>query len=154
MQRLFFRQREQKGQREFGTLILAQTIRMQPVATTAGAGIVKRQAQIVAAQKPLKRPSRFRHLKHVAGSMLRLDAGGHRGLRFDGLLVEERPFLATRMKTVGAAGTERAGFGRLNLYEPAQRLETEFHHRVFVHAASAENHRVAVRRDWTSVQYS
>ncbi len=75
-------------------LILAQAIHVQAVAAAAGARVVEREAQIIAAEKPLKRAARFRNPEHVVRGMIRFDAGGDRGLRLDGLLVEQRAFLA------------------------------------------------------------
>ena len=123
LQRLHFRQRQQKGQRGFRALILAQPVHMEAVAAAAGAGIIQRQAQIIAAEKPLERAARFRHPEHVAGGVIRLDAGGNGGLRLDGLLVELRAFLAAREKSVRADGPERAGIRSLNFDQPAQRFE-------------------------------
>src|SRR6185437_2595919 len=74
LQRTFFRESEQKGQRGFGPLILAQSINVKPIAATAGAGIVKRHSQIVSTEEPLEGAARFRDPEHIARGMIRFDA--------------------------------------------------------------------------------
>ncbi len=100
---------EQEGQRGFGALILAQPVHVQAVATAAGGRIVERQAQIVPAEEPLERAARFRDPEHVARGLIRFDAGGNRGLGFDGLLVENArvPCRADKIRSSRWAGTSR-----------------------------------------------
>src|SRR6188768_3063078 len=104
-----FGQRDEKGQGGFGTLILAQPIHMQAVATAPGAGIVERKSQIISSEKPLERATRFRDPERVVRGVIGLDAGGYRRLRLDGLLVELRTFLAAPIKSIRPDGPEGAG---------------------------------------------
>ena len=94
LQRLHFREREQERQRGFAALILTQPVHMQPVAAAASGRVVEREAQIVPAQEPLERAPRLRHPERIARRLIRLDAGGNRDLRLDGLLVEDGAFPA------------------------------------------------------------
>src|ERR1035438_4661231 len=52
LQRLHFRERQQKGQRGLGALVLAQTVHVQAVPTTAGGRIVEGEAQVVSTEEP------------------------------------------------------------------------------------------------------
>src|ERR1051325_1727556 len=108
LQRLHLREREQKRERGLGALVLAQPIHVQTVAAATGGRIVKGESQIVAAEKPLKGTPRFRDPEGVARGLIGFDAGRNRGLGFYRLLIEERAFLSSRIKSIRTNGPKGA----------------------------------------------
>ena len=88
-------------------MVLTQPVHVQSVPAAAGGRIVEREAQIISTEKPFERAARFRNPEHVARGVIRFDAGGNRHLGFDGLLVEDRAFLAARIKPIRSNGPER-----------------------------------------------
>ena len=79
-----------EGQGRFGALVFVDAVVVQAVAAAAGAGIVERQAEIVAAQKPLEGALRLARPRSILRGAKGLEAGGDHGLRLHRLLVEVR----------------------------------------------------------------
>ena len=115
---------------------------MQTIAAAAGSGVVERKAQIVPTEKPLKCPTRFRDPEHIVRGVIRLDAGGNRHLRLNGLLVKDGAFIAARKESVRTDRAKRTGIRSLDFCQPAQSFEAGLQHRCVVQAVSTENHRV------------
>ena len=86
--KLHLRQRKQKGQGGFGSLVPVDPVYMQPIAAAAGLRRVEFQAQIVPADEPVKGALRLFVPPEVRRGAIGFQTGGDRGLRLDGLLVE------------------------------------------------------------------
>src|ERR1700690_926674 len=61
---------------------------MQAVTTSAGAGIVEGDLQVVVAEEPIERGPGFFAPARVFGDAIGLQIGGNGGAGFDGLLIE------------------------------------------------------------------
>ena len=110
LQRLHFREREQEGQRGLRPLVSGS--RGPRASRRDSRRWWSRRAASPRSLRP-RNHSKARRAsadpEPVAGGVIRLDAGGHRDLRLDGLLVEQRAFLAAPVESVRADGPEGAG---------------------------------------------
>src|ERR1019366_7053063 len=85
-----FRQRQEKGQHGFRSLVFVAPVRVQPVATAAGLAGVEFQPEIVPAEEPVEGALRLFIPPRVGCGAVRRQASRDRGLGLDGLLVELR----------------------------------------------------------------
>ena len=76
------------GERGFGSLVVVRTVFEQAIATAARGGVGEGEADGVVAEEPVEGIPRLVDPLRVAGRMEGFDAGGDRGMRLDGLLVE------------------------------------------------------------------
>ena len=83
-----FQQGMKIGQCRFRTLILVGAIGVQAVPATASRRVIHGQIQVVAPAEPIEGPAGFFAPARVPGDSVRFEAGGHRGLGLDGLLIE------------------------------------------------------------------
>lgn len=103
---------------------------MQTIAAAACRGVVYREVQVVAPQKPLEGAAGFRVPAFLSGQTVCLQAGRDHGLRLHRLLVKAGPFAALLVKTVGADGDKMppACIGSLQICQPVERLQSRLDH--------------------------
>src|ERR1017187_6213258 len=101
-----FRQRQEKGQHRFRSLVLVAPVLVQPIATTAGLRGVEFQPEIVPAEEPVEGALRLLIPPRVGCGAVRFQASRDRGLRLDGLLVEVRARAVTLIESVTADGPQ------------------------------------------------
>ncbi len=97
-----FQQGMKIGERRFRTLILVGAIGVQAVPATAGRRVIHGQIQVVAPAEPIEGAAGFFAPARVPGDSLCFEAGGHRSLGLDGLLIEARTLAALPIETVRA----------------------------------------------------
>ena len=112
---------------------------MQPVAAAAGGRIVERKAQVVAAQEPLEGEPGFVQPVFVVRGAVGFDAGRHRGVGLDRLLVELGGRFAARIEAVAADRAEEVLRRVLHLAQPAERVEADIQRLVVTAPPPAEN---------------
>src|SRR5205814_643713 len=95
-----------KGERRFRAFVLIHAVGMQRVAAAAGHGIVKRQAEIVATQKPFERAPRFAQPNGVTGRAMGFETSGNHRVRLNRLLVEACAFATLHKKSIRANRAE------------------------------------------------
>ena len=95
-QQLHLGERQQKGERRLGPLVLVDAIFLEAVAAAAGLGVVQLQAQVVAAEEPLEGEPGLVQPVGVVGGPVRLEAGRDGGVGLDRLLVELGPLWPRR----------------------------------------------------------
>src|ERR1700733_443551 len=94
---------------------------MQSVPASAGAGIVKRNLQVIVAEEPVKRCPRIFQPLALSGRTISLQACRYTGTCFDGLLVESGFLRFFRIKSVRSDRNEMAlSLATLNGRQPVQ----------------------------------
>src|SRR6476620_5678608 len=88
----------------FRSLVLVGPVGMQAVTTTTSGRIVNGQIQIIAPAEPVESATGFDAPAFVLGDSVGFEAGGHRGLGLDRLLIETRTLTVLLIKTVRADG--------------------------------------------------
>ena len=99
-----FEEGHEEGQGRLGPFILVDPVGLKSIVTTAGTGIVYGEIEVVAAEKPFKRPLSLGVPLVVAGEVVGFDAGRDHGMGLDRLLVKPGPGLAPGIVTIGADG--------------------------------------------------
>jgi hypothetical protein len=94
------------SKRGFRPLIFVGPVGMQAVSTTTSGRIVNREIQIIAAAEPIEGAPGFNAPAFVFGDSVCFEAGRHRGLSLDRLLIEARTLAASPIETVRANGYE------------------------------------------------
>jgi hypothetical protein len=113
-----FAQRHEVGESRFGPLVKIDAIHVEAVTTTAGGGIIKGEAEIVAAKEPLEGEAGFFVPGGVVGGAIGLEAGGDSGVRLDGLLVEFGGLAALVIKSFRSDGAEMAETSQRRDFNP------------------------------------
>src|SRR5258705_8104772 len=113
---------------------------MQPVAATAGYGIIQRKLQIVVAQKPVEcRPS-FVAPAAVASHSVRFETGRNRACSFNWLLIEARLFATFAIEPLRPNRYKVAvDFAVLCFQEPIERFEAGGNHTIIGACRSHEH---------------
>ncbi len=121
-----FGQGKVEGERRFRALVFVDPIAVQPVAAAAGAGIIERKAEIVAAQEPLEGAPGLDQPCGILRDAKRFQAGGNHGLGLHRLLIEVRARAVADVKAVAADGPEVARLCPLQRGQPAQATSSRF----------------------------
>lgn len=103
---------------------------METIAAAAGSGVVHREMQVVAPQKPLEGAAGFLLPVLVSGEMMGFQTGRDHGLRLHRLLVEAGAFSTLLIKMVGADGNEMPAsrIRSLQVCQPVERLQSHIGH--------------------------
>ena len=102
------RQRQQKGQHRFRSLVFVAAVRVQSIAAAARLGGVEFQAEIIPAEEPVEGALRLFIPPQVGRGAVRFQASRDRALRLDGLLVEIRAYAVALIESVAANGPQLA----------------------------------------------
>ena len=109
-----------EGEGGLGALVFVDTILMEAVAAAAGAGVVEREAEVIAAEEPFEGAFGLASPHGIPGEAEGLLAGADHGLGFDGLLIKVGTCAVLFVEAVAADGAEVTGLGALDGDEPAE----------------------------------
>ena len=141
-----FREGDLEGECGLSSLVFIGPVVMQTVPATAGQGIVKGNAEIVAPEKPTESTLRLTPPEFIASDAEGVQTGGNHGLGLDWLLVEFRTMAVFPVESVVADRSEVPNRGLLLDDEPAKTFESDCQRAGMWYQLSAEDERLAEPR--------
>src|SRR5271157_1177329 len=104
---------------------------MQSVPAAASDGVIKRDLQIVVAEKPIESRPRLTAPVAVTRDPVRFETCGNRAGGLNRLLIEARLFTTLVVKALRSDGhKEAAGFAMLCFHKPVERFEPGGNHAI------------------------
>ena len=119
---------DQPRQCRFGPFVQVRSVRVQPVPAASGAEVVQDRLRLVVSQKPTQESPRPLPPHGILRAPVGFRTGFHQGHRFDGLLIEPRPFARALQPPLVADQADRPVVGKLQADQPFQRTQALFDH--------------------------